>query len=107
MHRLAWSLDACLKDRVLDEKRMRELHQFFVPLNKPAAGTGSCKPLPCSDLQLAMLFISIVVYQSSWQACLQRKTACGRVPRQQGPVFAVQTYQNYQKTYLGYTHGLC
>ncbi|CAL5228021.1 g11083 [Coccomyxa viridis] len=43
VHRLAWSLDACLKDRVLDEKRMRELHQFFVPLNKPAAGTGSLK----------------------------------------------------------------
>ncbi len=40
MHRLAWSLDACLKDRVLDEKRMRELHQFFVPLNRPAA----CEP---------------------------------------------------------------
>ena len=39
VHRLAWSLDACLKDRVLDEKRMRELHQFFVPLNRP-----SCKP---------------------------------------------------------------
>ena len=45
VHRLAWSLDACLKDRVLDEKRMRELHQFFVPLNKPAAvGTGSREP---------------------------------------------------------------
>ena len=56
MHRLAWSLDACLKDRVLDEKRMRELHQFFVPLNKPAASTGSCEPLHCSDLLSAMLF---------------------------------------------------
>ncbi len=40
VHRLAWSLDACLKDRVLDEKRMRELHQFFGPLNRPTIGSG-------------------------------------------------------------------
>ena len=40
MHRLAWSLDACLKDRVLDEKRMRELHQFFGPLSRPTLGSG-------------------------------------------------------------------
>ena len=40
VHRLAWSLDACLKDRVLDEKRMRELHQFFGPLSRPTIGSG-------------------------------------------------------------------
>ena len=46
VHRLAWSLDACLKDRVLDEKRMRELHQFFVPLDRPpAVGKGPCERL--------------------------------------------------------------
>ena len=43
VHRLAWSLDACLKDRVLDEKRMRELHQFFGPLNRPTIGSGHSK----------------------------------------------------------------
>lgn len=55
VHRLAWSLDACLKDRVLDEKRMRELHQFFVPLNRPCCepflawaqpGFRRCSPNP-------------------------------------------------------------
>ena len=52
MHRLAWSLDACLKDRVLDEKRMRELHQFFGPLSRPTLGSGHSElrltvPLSC------------------------------------------------------------
>ena len=47
MHRLAWSLDACLKDRVLDDKRMRELQQFFGPLRRHTAASGH------SELQLA------------------------------------------------------
>ncbi len=29
MHKLAWTLDACLRDRVLDGRRLRELAHFF------------------------------------------------------------------------------
>mmetsp|Transcript_15476 Transcript_15476/g.43334 ORF Transcript_15476/g.43334 Transcript_15476/m.43334 type:complete len:687 (+) Transcript_15476:362-2422(+) len=28
-HKLAWIIDACLRDHLLDEKRLRELHGFF------------------------------------------------------------------------------
>ncbi|GAB4814531.1 hypothetical protein N2152v2_001577 [Parachlorella kessleri] len=30
-HKLAWTLDACLKDRSLDERRVREVANFFQP----------------------------------------------------------------------------
>ena len=58
MHRLAWSLDACLKDRVLDEKRMRELHQFFLPMNRKPAGASKLsmhqpKQSSCSTAQFS------------------------------------------------------
>lgn len=29
VHKLAWTLDACLRDRVLDARRLRELAHFF------------------------------------------------------------------------------
>lgn len=59
VHRLAWSLDACLKDRVLDDRRMRELHQFFGPLERATAvGRGPCEclsPLLClSDMPCSL-----------------------------------------------------
>ena len=61
MHRLAWSLDACLKDRVLDDKRMRELHQFFVPLDRPPAlGKGPCE---CSVTSCLWANVSCTVRQ--------------------------------------------
>lgn len=30
-HKLAWILDACCKDQVLDERRLKELSAFFAP----------------------------------------------------------------------------
>lgn len=35
-HKLAWTLDACLKDMVLDERRLRELSLFFSGFEGPA-----------------------------------------------------------------------
>ena len=37
MHKLAWTLDACLKDRVLDARRLKELSQFLSGFDCPDA----------------------------------------------------------------------
>ncbi len=37
VHKLAWTLDACLKDRVLDSRRLRELTQFLAAFDRQAA----------------------------------------------------------------------
>ena len=31
VHKLAWTLDACVNDRSLDSRRLRELQNFFAP----------------------------------------------------------------------------
>lgn len=45
VHKLAWTLDACLKDRVIDERRLRELNHFLSTFDRQqaqlaAAGRG-------------------------------------------------------------------
>ena len=61
VHRLAWSLDACLKDRVLDEKRMRELHQFFGPLDRPPV----CEPSLCPFKQISCTAVGLITFRHS------------------------------------------
>ncbi|PRW60598.1 Negative elongation factor B [Chlorella sorokiniana] len=39
-HKLAWTLDACLKDRKLDQRRLRELANFFQPYEAAARRSG-------------------------------------------------------------------
>ncbi len=46
VHKLAWTLDACLKDRVLDDRRLRELSHFMHTFDResaaPAAKSARC-----------------------------------------------------------------
>lgn len=37
VHKLAWTLDACLKDRVIDERRLRELNHFLSTFDRQQA----------------------------------------------------------------------
>jgi hypothetical protein len=37
VHKLAWTLDACLKDRVLDDRRLRELSHFMSVFDRQSA----------------------------------------------------------------------
>ncbi len=42
IHKLAWTLDACLNDRTLDARRTRELQNFFA-----LHDTGGGSPARC------------------------------------------------------------
>ena len=41
VHKLAWTLDACLKDRKLDERRLREIAQFLSSVDRQAASQAA------------------------------------------------------------------
>ena len=41
VHKLAWTLDACLKDRVLDAGRLRELTHFLATCDRQAASQAA------------------------------------------------------------------
>ncbi|BDA45944.1 Negative elongation factor B [Coccomyxa sp. Obi] len=48
VHKLAWTLDACLKDRVIDERRLRELNHFLSTFDRQQAQLAAAarKALP-------------------------------------------------------------
>ena len=56
MHKLAWTLDACLKDRVLDSRRLRELTQFLAAFDRQAA-TAQGERTPQDWSPSALLFL--------------------------------------------------
>lgn len=45
-HKLAWIIDACLRDHVMDERRLRELNGFF-QLYDNIANKGNLRVLSC------------------------------------------------------------
>lgn len=51
MHKLAWTLDACLKDRVIDGRRLRELTHFLSTFDRQQAALAAAGDSPLCHLE--------------------------------------------------------